>query len=72
MFYVYILASRRNGTLYVGYTDSLTRRVFAHKTKAFKGFTSKCGVDQLVWFQAFELRENAFRKERQIKEWRRA
>ena len=72
MFYVYILASGRNGTLYVGYTDSLTRRIFVHKAKIFKGFTSRYDVDQLVWFQAFELRENAFRRERRIKEWRRS
>ena len=72
MFYTYILASQRNGTLYTGSTDDLARRVFEHREKVRPGFTTKYGVDKLVWFQSFELRENAFRRERQIKEWRRA
>ena len=71
MFYVYILASRRNGTLYVGHTDNLRRRMFQHKSKHVIGFAAKYGVDQLIWFQNFEARSNAFRRERQIKEWRR-
>ncbi|MDP3632634.1 GIY-YIG nuclease family protein [Phenylobacterium sp.] len=71
MFYTYILASQRNGTLYTGSTDDLAKRVFEHREKVRPGFTSKYGVDKLVWFQSFELRENAFRRERQIKEWRR-
>lgn len=71
MFYIYILASQRNGTLYTGSTDDLAKRVFEHREKVRPGFTSKYGVDKLVWFQSFELRENAFRRERQIKEWRR-
>ncbi|MBP7816929.1 MAG: GIY-YIG nuclease family protein [Phenylobacterium sp.] len=72
MFYTYILASQRNGTLYTGSTDNLAKRVFEHREKVRRGFTANYGVDRLVWFQAFELRENAFRRERQIKEWRRA
>ena len=72
MFYTYILASQRNGTLYTGSTDDLAKRVYEHKEKVRRGFTAKYGVDKLVWFQAFELRENAFRRERRIKEWRRA
>ena len=72
MFYTYILASDRNGTLYVGSTDDLAKRVYQHKEKVYRGFTSKYGVDKLVWFEAFELRSNAFRRERRIKEWRRS
>jgi putative endonuclease len=72
MFYAYILASDRNGTLYVGSTDDLAKRVYQHKTKVFRGFTAQHGVDKLVWFQAFEFRSNAFRQERRIKEWRRS
>ena len=72
MFFVYILASRRNGTLYVGHTDNLARRISQHRSKVVKGFTAEYGVDQLVWFQSFESRSNAFRRERQIKEWHRA
>jgi putative endonuclease len=71
MFYTYILASQRNGTLYTGSTDDIARRVFEHREKVHRGFTSKYGVEKLVWFESFELRENAFRRERQIKEWRR-
>jgi len=70
-FYVYILASRRNGTLYTGMTDDLGRRVWEHKTRVIKGFTAKYGVDMLVWYEAHETRESAFRRERRIKEWKR-
>ena len=72
MFYTYILASQRNGTLYTGSTDDLSKRVFDHKEKVRPGFTAKYGVHMLVWFESFEMRESAFRRERQIKEWRRA
>ncbi len=68
MFYTYILASKRNGTLYTGSTDSLSRRVFEHREGAIPGFTTKYGVKMLVWFEGHETREAAFRRERQIKE----
>lgn len=71
-FYVYILASRRNGTLYVGYTDDLVRRVIAHKAKTLGGFTTRYGVGRLVWFEEHETRESAWTRERRIKEWKRA
>jgi len=71
-FYTYILASKRNGTLYTGSTDDLGARVWRHKQKTFKGFTAKYGVDQLVWCEPHSSRDNAFRRERQIKEWKRA
>ena len=70
-FYVYILASRRNGTLYIGSTDSLVRRVGEHREGLIPGFTSRHGVKQLVWYEAFETRGGAFRRERQMKEWKR-
>jgi putative endonuclease len=70
-FYVYIAASRPYGTLYIGHTDDLSRRIFEHREKVRPGFTAKYGVTRLVWFEAFESRENAFRRERQMKEWRR-
>ncbi len=56
MFYVYILASRRNGTLYIGQTDNLNRRVFEHKSGAVPGFTAQHDVKILVWFEAHESR----------------
>jgi putative endonuclease len=70
-FYVYIVASRRNGTLYVGMTDNLAHRIWEHKSKARPGFTAKYGCDQLVWFEVFETRAGAFQRERQVKEWQR-
>ena len=71
-FYVYILASRRNGTLYVGMTDDLVRRVWEHRIGALPGFTRKYGVKMLVWYEQHETRETAFHRERQIKKWNRA
>lgn len=71
-FFVYILASKRNGTLYTGSTDDLTKRVWEHKEKVREGFTSKHGVDRLVWYEAHDTREAALRRERQIKKWNRA
>ena len=70
-FYVYILASRRNGTLYVGMTDDLLRRMWEHQTGAVPGFTKKYGIKMLVWFEQHESRESAFQRERQIKKWKR-
>lgn len=71
-FHTYILASRRNGTLYTGSTDDLSRRVWEHKEKIRPGFTSKYGVTMLVWCEAIETREAAMIRERQIKKWERA
>ncbi|MGH7974339.1 MAG: GIY-YIG nuclease family protein, partial [bacterium] len=59
-FHVYMLASQRNGTLYLGSTDNLANRVFEHKEKHRPGFTSKYGVDQLVWHETHDTRESAF------------
>jgi putative endonuclease len=70
-FYVYILASKRNGTLYVGMTDNLVKRVWQHREGLIKGFTSTHGVKNLVWYQPHESRETAFKRERQIKKWNR-
>ncbi len=71
-FFVYMMASGRNGTLYIGMTDNLINRVVQHREKTFKGFTAKYGVDKLVWFETYETREDAFARERQMKEWKRA
>jgi putative endonuclease len=72
MFFVYLLASKPHGTLYVGMTDDLIRRIWEHKMKFVPGFTAKYGVDRLVWFEAHQTREAAWRRERQIKERKRA
>jgi putative endonuclease len=71
-FYVYILASQRNGTLYVGMTDDLVKRVWMHREEVLPGFTKDYGVKMLVWYEQHETRESAFLRERQIKEWKRA
>jgi putative endonuclease len=71
MFYVYLLASKPYGTLYVGVTSDLPKRIIEHKSKAVPGFTTRYGVDRLVWFEAHDAAEAAIRREKQIKEWRR-
>jgi putative endonuclease len=71
-FFVYILASRRNGTLYIGMTDDLARRIWQHRTGAIPGFTREYGVKMLVWYELHETRESAFTRERQLKKWNRA
>jgi putative endonuclease len=71
MFYTYILASRRNGTLYTGMTDDLIRRMVEHKGKTFSGFAAMHHVNRLVWFEDHPERHLAFRRERQLKEWHR-
>jgi putative endonuclease len=71
-FFVYILASRRNRTLYTGMTDDLVRRVWQHRTGAVPGFTSQHGVKMLVWYEQHETRESALTRERQIKKWNRS
>ncbi len=71
MFFVYLLASEQYGTLYIGLTTNLSRRVWEHKNKLVPGFTAKYGVDRLVWFEIHDDREAALRREKQLKEWNR-
>lgn len=71
-FYTYIMASRRNGTLYIGHTDDLTRRAIEHQAGATPGFTRRHGVKTLVFWEEYESRDEAFRRERAMKKWRRA
>ncbi len=71
-FFTYIIASRRNGTLYTGSTDNLIKRIIEHREKRRDGFTAKYDVAILVWFEVHESRHAAFVRERQIKEWKRA
>jgi putative endonuclease len=69
--YVYLLASKRNGTLYVGVTSDLVQRVWQHKNDVVAGFTKQYGVHQLVWFEEHESMESALAREKAIKEWQR-
>jgi putative endonuclease len=70
-YYVYLLASDRNGTLYVGVTNDLVRRVYEHRNKLVRGFTSQYGVDPLVWFETYDDPTSAIAREKDIKKWRR-
>lgn len=70
-YYVYILASKRNGTLYIGVTSDLVKRVWEHKNKAIKGFTEKYGVDLLVYFETSQNPTSAITREKQLKKWKR-
>jgi putative endonuclease len=72
MAFVYLLTSQPHGTLYVGSTSDLIRRVREHKVKAIPGFTAKYGVDRLVWFEEHESLAAAAQRERRIKEWKRS
>lgn len=69
---VYILASRLGGTLYVGVTGDLVRRIYEHKAKVTKGFTAKYGVTRLVYFESFAEVYSAIQREKQLKRWNRA
>lgn len=71
-FYVYILASKRNGTLYIGVTSDLVQRIWQHKNKMVKGFTKKYNVDRLVYYETHSNVESAITREKQMKKWRRA
>lgn len=71
-FFVYMLATRKDGPLYVGVTSDLPGRIFQHKSKAVRGFTERFNIDRLVWFEAHESADAAILREKQIKRWRRA
>ncbi|MDQ8023029.1 MAG: GIY-YIG nuclease family protein [Moraxellaceae bacterium] len=69
---MYILASQRNGTLYVGVTSDLVKRVWQHRSDAVPGFTLQHEVHALVWYEQHETMRSAITREKQIKQWRRA
>ena len=71
-YYIYILASRTGGTLYVGITNDLIRRVYEHKSKSTDSFTEKYDVVKLVYFEQFDDPENAIKREKRLKKWSRA
>ncbi len=71
-FFVYILASQRNGTLYIGLTNNLGRRISEHKAKAVPGFTRRYGVDRLVYVEGYSSVLEARAREGVLKRWRRA
>ncbi|WP_254434886.1 GIY-YIG nuclease family protein [Magnetospirillum sp. UT-4] len=69
---VYILANRRNGTLYIGVTSDVIRRIWEHKTDAVEGFTKTYGVHMLVYYEMHETMPDAILREKQMKKWNRA
>ena len=71
-FYVYMLASKRNGTLYLGVTSDLVKRVWQHKNDSVEGFSKEYGVKMLVYYEMHGSAEEAIRREKQMKKWRRA
>ena len=71
-YYVYILASKIGGTLYIGVTNDLIRRVAEHKSKVIESFTEKYDVARLVYFEQFDDPENAIKREKRLKKWNRA
>jgi len=69
---VYILASKRNGTLYIGVTSDPIKRIWEHKNNVVEGFTKEHNVHLLVWYELHESMESAIRREKALKEWKRA
>ena len=70
-YYIYILASQKNGTLYIGVTNDLERRILEHKQKINEGFTSKYDVNKLVYFESFQYINDAILREKRLKKWNR-
>ena len=70
-YYVYMLASGKHGTLYIGVTRDILKRGYQHKTKAVDGFTERYGVDKLVWFEVYDDPTTAITREKELKKWRR-
>ena len=70
-YFVYILASKKNGVLYIGVTNDLERRIFEHKNKTVKGFTTRYNVDKLMYFEKYSNINEAIKREKQLKKWNR-
>lgn len=70
-YYIYILASNKNGTLYIGVTNNLERRVLEHKQKVYEGFSSRYNINRLVYFESFQYINDAILREKRLKKWNR-
>jgi len=68
---VYILASKRNGTLYIGVTSDLVKRIWEHKNNMVEGFTKRYNVHRLVWYELHDSMESAITREKRLKNWKR-
>jgi putative endonuclease len=71
VYYVYILASRKHGTLYIGVTNNLIRRVYEHRSDVVRGFSTRYQVHLLVWFESYDDVTTAITREKELKKWRR-
>jgi putative endonuclease len=71
-YYVYLLASRKDGSLYLGVTNDIVRRIYEHRTKAVRSFTSKYNITRLVWFEICDDPISAISREKELKKWKRA
>ena len=71
-YWVYLLARKRDGTLYLGVTNNLGRRIWEHRNKIHAGFSARYGVDRLVWYEGYDRIDEAIAREKAIKKWRRA
>jgi putative endonuclease len=70
-YYVYLLASKKHGTLYLGVTNDIVRRAYEHRIKAVQGFTKRYAVNKLVWFEIYDDALTAIAREKELKKWRR-
>lgn len=70
--YTYIIANKRNGTLYIGVTGNLAKRIYEHKEKLVDGFSKKYGLDRLVYYEIYEDIQPAIQREKQLKKWNRS
>ncbi len=70
-YYLYILTNKKNGTLYIGVTNDLERRIFEHKNKLIEGFTKRYDLTQLVYFESYQYVSDAIKREKSMKKWKR-
>ena len=70
--YVYILTNKPNGTLYIGVTSNLRKRIWEHKNKVVGGFSEKYGLTTLIWYEIYDDIREAIQKEKQMKKWERS
>jgi putative endonuclease len=71
-YYVYIIASRKDGAIYVGVTNDIVRRIYEHRIKAVPGFTSRFNITRLVWFEIYDDPISAISREKELKKWKRS
>jgi putative endonuclease len=70
-YYVYIIASRKDGAIYIGVTNDIVRRIYEHRIKAVPGFASKYNITRLVWFESYDDPTSAITREKELKKWKR-